>query len=120
MRAFINSFIYAGRGIWFTLKNERNFKIHFVGVFLAIAAGVYLGISAVEWSLVILAIGLVLVAELINTAVERLGDKAAGRRQDPLVGKAKDIAAGAVLLAALIALAIGIIILFIPLFRRWF
>ena len=83
-----------------------------------IALGIYLGLSALEWGLVIFAIGFVLVSELFNTAIERLGDKASEGKIDQMIRNAKDISSAAVLLSALAALVIGIIFLFIPLAQK--
>ena len=115
---FIKSFAFAFSGIRKTTKSERNFKVQLVALCLTVALGLYLGLSLVEWGLVVLAIGFVLAAELFNTAVERLGDKVAGGEQNQLVKQAKDISAGAVLLSALTALIIGVLILFIPFVQR--
>jgi diacylglycerol kinase len=70
------------------------------------------------WGLVILSIGFVLVAELFNTALERLGDETADGQQKQTIKKAKDAAAGAVLISALSALVIGILFLLIPFVQR--
>ena len=119
-KSFPRSLAYALRGIWSAFKSERNLKVHSVALCLVIALGVYLGLEPLEWGLVTFALGLVFVTELINTAVERIGDKAANVKPSHTIGKAKDISAGAVLVAALTALAIGIIFLIIPLFQKIF
>ena len=85
---------------------------------LAIACGIYLGLSILEWSLIIFAIGFVLAAELFNTSVERLSDKVSGGEISPLVKNSKDLAAGGVLIAAITALVIGILILLIPFIQK--
>jgi diacylglycerol kinase len=105
-------------GIRITFKSERNFKIHIAVMVIAIVVGVYLDISLPAWGLVIFAIALVLVAELFNTAVERIGDELAHGKQSPAVKKMKDISAAAVLMAALAALAIGVIFLLVPFIQK--
>ncbi len=85
---------------------------------LVVALGLYLNLSTLEWGLITFSIGLVLVAELFNTAVERVGDEVAGGKYSQMVRTAKDASAAAVLLSALTALAIGTLILFIPLVQR--
>jgi diacylglycerol kinase len=80
--------------------------------------GVYLGLSKLEWGLIIFSIGLVLTAEVLNTAVERLGDVVAGGKYNNLVRDIKDISAGAVMVSALTALTIGVLILFVPFVQR--
>lgn len=116
--SLLKNFGYAFRGIWITLKSERNFKIHVFALCLVIALGVYLNLSALAWGLVIFAIGFVLVSELFNTAIERLGDKVADGKMNQMIGNAKDISSAAVLISALTALATGIIFLFIPLAQK--
>jgi diacylglycerol kinase len=118
--SFLRSLVYAFRGIWSAFKSERNLKIHSVALCLVIALGVSLGLAALEWGLVIFALGFVFVTELINTAVERIGDKAANGKMSHTIGTAKDISAAAVLISALTALAIGIIFLIIPLVQKIF
>jgi diacylglycerol kinase len=118
MKHFVQSLACALRGIGQTIRNERSFQIQLVALGLTIAMGVYLGLSVIEWGLVTLAAGFVLAAEVFNTAIERLSDEVTGGKKSRLIRLAKDIAAGAVLLAALTALDIGIIILFIPFVRR--
>ena len=117
MRKFLKSLACALRGICLALRTERNFRIQIVALCLTVILGIYLGLSAVEWALVIIAIGFVLTAELFNTALEKLGNEVAGGKQRELIRRAKDISAGAVLLAAVTAFAIGVIVLFIPFIR---
>jgi len=118
IRRFVKSFAHAFRGIYITFKSERNFRIHTVALCLAVALGLYLYLSVLEWGLIIFSIGFVLVAELFNTAIERLGDEASGDKRNQMVKNAKDISAAAVLLSALTALVIGILILFVPFIRK--
>jgi undecaprenol kinase len=120
LKPLLKSFAYAFRGIYITFKTERNFKIHLVGLVITVAMGIYLGLSIEKWGLIIFSAGFVLVAELFNTAVERLGDEAAGGKLNHIVRDSKDIAAGAVLLSTITALIIGIIVLFIPFIQKMF
>jgi len=99
---------YALRGIVFML-GERNCQLLALATIAVIAAGAYFHLSAMEWCAVVLAITAVWVAEGLNTALERLTDLASPGFH-PLAGKAKDIAAGAVLITAIGAVSIGIII----------
>lgn len=105
------SFIYASKGIA-NMIDEHNFRIHLTVMILVIAGGIILDISHVEWMLIFLSIGGVLAAETFNTAIEKLCDKVSPQ-QDPLIGKIKDLAAGAVLLFVFGAIATGLTI-FIP------
>jgi diacylglycerol kinase (ATP) len=100
------SFRCAARGAWLTLSGQRNGRVHAVAALAAIALGALLGLTAVEWCLVIGAIAAVTAAEAFNTAVEQLAD-ALCPGPHPGVGRAKDLAAGAVLLTAAGAAAVG-------------
>lgn len=110
------SFKYAASGI-IKLFQEPNACIHLAVTAIVIACGCWLNISATEWCLVILCIGGVLMAEAFNTAVETLADRVSGE-YDPLVGRCKDIAAGAVLLFVIAAVVVGLII-FLPKFLQF-
>ena len=119
MKGFIKSVTYALDGLFSALKTERNLRIHIVAMFIAIALGFYLKLSIIQWGIIILVTGFVLVAELFNTAMERLGDEAANGMQKKLVKKAKDIAAAGVLVSSITAFTIGILFLFIPFIRSF-
>ncbi len=114
----VSSFACAFRGIVISFKSERNLKIHAAAAGLAIVVGLYVGISWVEWALVVFAIGFVLVWEAFNTAVERLADEVSGGRYSQPIRDVKDISAAAVLVSAVTALVIGILVLAVPLVRR--
>lgn len=111
IRKRIQSFKYAFNGIRLLFR-EHNPRIHVAAAALAIILGFSFRISIIEWIIVILLIGLVLAAEAVNSAIERLADRIS-LEKDPLLGEAKDLAAGAVLFCAIAAAAIGAII-FIP------
>ena len=100
------------RGIALTFRSERNFRIHSLAAACVLLLGLILNINSGQWLAIALCIGLVMAAELFNTAIERLADILCPE-YDPAIGIVKDIAAGAVLVAAAIALAVGTII-FIP------
>ena len=106
------SFGYAFVGIFTCIRKERNMKIHCVMAVLVVAAGVILGLSPVEWCICLGLFGLVMALELVNTAVEAVVDLVTGEYH-PLAKIAKDTAAGAVLIAAIMAAAAGLII-FVP------
>ena len=119
MKRFIKSVTYALEGLFSALKTERNLRIHIVAMFIAMALGFYLNLSITKWCIIILVTGFVLVAELFNTAIERLGDEAANGMEKKLIKKAKDIAAAGVLLSSITAFIIGILLLFIPFIQRF-
>ena len=112
MRKRIQSFGYAFRGIKSVFLSEANMKIHIFITVLVVICGVVFTISITEWMFCLVCIAIVTGAEMINTAIENVVDLASPE-QHPLAGKAKDIAAGAVLLCAIISVIIGLII-FIP------
>ena len=111
-RRRVASFGHAGRGVWSALRSEVHLRFHAVVTVVVIGLGFYSGLSRLEWALVALAVACVWAAELMNTAVEALTDLASPAYH-PLAGKAKDVAAGAVLLAALGALVVGALV-FVP------
>ena len=106
------SFGYAFQGIFNTIRTERNIKIHCAPAILVTIFGIWLQISKTEWMICFILFGLILALELVNTAVEATVDLFTEERK-PLAKKAKDAAAGAVLIVAIFAAVIGILI-FIP------
>lgn len=106
------AFGYAFKGIYYLFSQEAHAKIHLLAMICVIIAGFIFKIDAREWCAVILCIGGVFMAEAFNTAIEKLADRITNQ-QDALIGAAKDVAAGAVLLFVLAAVAVGLII-FIP------
>lgn len=107
-----NTFVCAMKGIINTVKEERNIKVHILATILVIIAGIILKISLAEWIICIILFGLVISAEIMNTAIEATVDLVT-RERHPLAGKAKDAAAGAVLVLAIVSAIIGAII-FVP------
>jgi diacylglycerol kinase (ATP) len=108
----LHSFRYAFWGLFYILRMEVNMRIHAVATVLVIAAGVWRGLSVERWSLVMLAIGAVWTAEAMNTAIERLSDLYTGGKYHTLVKQIKDIAAGAVVVAALVSVVVGVLVFF--------
>jgi diacylglycerol kinase (ATP) len=106
----LQSFRYAFRGVRIILQTQQNAWIHAAATVAVVGLGLSLGLSAGEWCWLVLAMMAVWAAEALNTALELLADVAAPEFH-PLVEKAKDVAAGAVLISALGALVIGILIL---------
>lgn len=105
----LRSFAHAGRGVWH-LRTEPNARIHVVATAFVVILGTVLRLAALEWALIVLAVALVLTAEALNTALEYLANAVMPERH-PLVGTAKDLGAGAVLLAAVGAAIIGVLVL---------
>lgn len=108
-RARAQSFVFAFQGVWSLLGREHNAWLHLGAALAAAGMGWWLGISRVDWCLVILAIGSVLAAEAFNTAIESLADALAPGRH-PLVGRAKDLAAAGVLLTSAGAAGVGLLV----------
>ena len=106
------SFGYAFEGIFTGIKKERNMKIHCLAMLCVVAAGLLLRISISEWCLCLVLFGLILSLELVNTAVEAVVDLVTEEKK-PLAKLAKDTAAGAVLIAAIMAAGAGLLI-FVP------
>lgn len=112
MKNRLRSFKYAFRGIGTLLKTQMNARIHLFVLVFVVAVGFLVDLNSGEWALVALAIGMVLSAESMNSALEFLADHTAPEWHDS-VQKAKDLAAGSVLIAAAAALVIGLLV-FIP------
>jgi diacylglycerol kinase len=110
------SFGFAWQGICYAYRSQRNFRIHTAIALGAVAVGLWVGLDATRWAVLALAAGLVFGAELVNTALEATVDLATGDLK-PLAKVAKDTAAGAVLVAAATAVAVGLLILGPPLWE---
>ncbi|POY36006.1 diacylglycerol kinase [Solitalea longa] len=108
----LNSFKYALNGLKISFVSEANLKIHLFITIIVVFSGFAVKLSAIEWCVILLCIGMVIGFELINTAIEKLADRVTVEH-DPKIGLIKDIAAGAVFLSALIAVIVGAII-FLP------
>ncbi len=106
----IQSMRYAIRGLRLMLRSQHNAWLHAVASCCVLMVGGYYVLSAAEWCWITLAIMSVWTAEALNTALELLADVASPEFH-PLVGKAKDVAAGAVLLAALGSVIIGLLVI---------
>lgn len=108
----IQSFKYAFRGLAYLFSSQWNARFHLFAAGMAVLLGYMLNINTSEWCWIVCMIGLVLAGEALNTALEATLD-ALHPEHHPLVGKAKDVAAGAVLLLAFTAILVGMLI-FVP------
>jgi diacylglycerol kinase len=113
---FIAGFGYAFSGLWYALCTQRNARVHVAIATLAIVMGIVLRISAADLAIIFIAIASVFIAELFNTVFELCVDLASPHYH-PLAKRAKDIAAGAVLLSAVLAVVIGLLVLGPPLWN---
>jgi diacylglycerol kinase (ATP) len=109
MKRFLLSFSFAWKGIRAAWSGQVNMRIHVIAAVLVIVAGAYFKVAVGEWVAIVVVIALVVVSELVNTAIEGVVDLVSPER-NPLAGKIKDIAAGAVLVAAAAASIVGLLI----------
>jgi diacylglycerol kinase len=109
MEKFLRSFVYAFKGIKVAIREQLNLKIQLTVAIIIVLLGFYFQLANVEWAIILLSIGLVLSLELVNTSIENIVDLMTTDR-NVLAGKIKDVAAGAVLIAAIIAIIIGCLI----------
>jgi len=103
------SFGYAFKGLATLVGTQPHARLHLVATALVVGCGIWCGITRQEWVDLVLVMGLVWVAEGMNTALEFLADRVSTEHH-PLIGKAKDVAAASVLIAAMTALVVGIFI----------
>ena len=108
----LKSFEYAFKGLSHAISTQHNIWIHLLATALIIWAGFHYCLNGTEWCIILLSIGLVLGLEIINSSIESLTDMVSPE-YDKLAGKVKDMAAGAVLLAAIVTAVIGFIV-FLP------
>lgn len=112
MIRLIRSFRYAASGILVCFKTQPNFRIHVLAATAAVIAGAGLQINRLQWSIITICISMVLLTELLNTAIEKICDHV-NPSHHPQVKIIKDMAAGAVLVAAVMSIIAGALI-FIP------
>ncbi|MEN1969366.1 diacylglycerol kinase family protein [Lentibacillus sp. N15] len=103
---------FAWNGIMAVVKHERNFRIHIVVALLVMIVGVIVKLSVSEWLVLVLTIGFVLAMEMVNSAIETVLDYLKPE-QHPMAKIIKDVAAGAVLIAAITSVVVGCL-LFLP------
>lgn len=107
--SLLESFNYAFDGIVHVLRTQRNMRIHFLAAVVVLVAALFAGVDKLELIALLIAIAFVLIAEMINTAIEAAIDVAT-TAFDPMAKLAKDIAAGAVLIATMVAVAVGYLV----------
>jgi diacylglycerol kinase len=112
----LESFRYAFAGIWYTLKTQRNAQIHLGIAMTIVILGLTLKLTRTEWAILMLTTGFVWATEMLNTVAEAAMDYAT-TDFNPQVKIVKDVAAGAVLIAAITAVIVGLLILGPPLFE---
>jgi len=118
-RNIFESFRFAFSGLWYALRTQRNTRIHLTITAAVVVLGLCLELSYVQWAVVTLTIGFVLVSEMLNTVAETLVDLISPGFH-PLAKIVKDVTAGAVLLAAIVSIVVGLLVLGPPLWERFF
>lgn len=112
IQARLKSFVYAFEGVMFFIRFEAQATMHLIAIVAVLGAGYWFKISSMEWIAVVFAIGIVISAEMLNTAIEKLTDMVSPQINEH-AKIVKDLAAGAVLIASLTAFIIGLIV-FLP------
>ncbi len=108
-QGFNNTFKNARKGFRLVLKSEMNIRIHIVIALLVLITAFLLNFNAIEYCIILLTIAMVMITEMINTAIEFTLDAVYHNRYSKMVGMAKDISAGAVMFASVLAVIIGCI-----------
>ena len=116
-RDMLDSFRFAFAGLWYTLRTQRNTRIQLAIAVAVVALGLWLGLSYIQWAALMLTIGFVLVSEMLNTVTETLVDLVSPGYH-PLAKVVKDITAGAVLVAAITSVVVGLLVLGPPLWGK--
>ncbi len=111
------SFKYAWAGVRYAFTTQRNFRIHTLVSVLAVSLGIWLAISPIEMAVIVMTCAIVMVLELLNTAIESVVDLTVKQSYHELAKIAKDCAAGAVLISAIAAVLVAAFILLPPLLR---
>lgn len=109
MRAFLMGFVYAGRGVARTVREEKNMRFHLCAAFYVLLFSLFYSFSRAEYCILFIVIFLVFSMEMVNTSIERIVDKIFPE-QNETAGLAKDIAAGAVLMVSIGAAVCGFLL----------
>ena len=109
MIKLIKSFGYALKGMLIAIREEQNMRIHVFAIAVVTVCGIYLSLSAIEWAVIALTIGFVISMEMVNSAIEAIVDHVSPEYHKE-AGRIKDLAAGAVLVAAIVATVIAVYI----------
>ncbi len=116
-RNVFDSFRFAFSGLWYALRTQRNTRIHLTVAAAVVALGMWLSLPLTQWAVLTLAIGFVLVGEMLNTVAETLVDLVSPGYH-PLAKIVKDVTAGGVLLTAIVSVIVGLLVLGPPLWER--
>ena len=113
----LRSFGYAFRGWWYVLRSQRNAWLHVIISVVVVGVSAWVRLKPLEWAVIVLTMAIVFAAEFLNTAIEAVVDLASPHKH-PLAKVGKDVGAGAVLIAALAAVVVGILVLGPPVWAR--
>ena len=116
-RNILEAFQFAFSGLWYALRTQRNLRIQLAVAGMVAILGVWLELPADQWALLALTSGLVLIGEMINTVIEKLVDLVCPDYH-PLAKIVKDVMAGVVVLAAIVAVLVGVLVLGPPLWNK--
>lgn len=111
------AFKYAFSGLWYVIKTQKNAWVHAIATILVICISYWLSLESRDWAIIVITIGMVWTAEIINTALEAIVDLASPQ-QHPLAKVGKDVGAASVLIAAIASAIIGLLILGPPLLQK--
>ncbi|MDB5129132.1 diacylglycerol kinase family protein [Mucilaginibacter sp.] len=109
IKKHLTSYQYSIRGIWLAFRFEHNMIFHLAAAIAVFVVNSLLKVNQTEWLITLMLIGLAWMAEIFNTAIEKLADRVT-KEQDPLIGQVKDLAAGAVLIICFFAVVCAVII----------
>lgn len=109
-QGFNKTFMNARKGFRLVFKSEMNIRIHLIIAALVLIAAYFFGFNYIEYCILLIAIAIVIISEMINTAIEFTLDSIYHNRYSRMVGMAKDISAGAVMIASIISALIGILL----------
>lgn len=116
-QGFINTFRNARKGMRLSIKSEQNIRVHILCGALALAFGFALHFSEVRFCILLLTIVMVISAEMMNSAIEFALDSIYHNKYSKMVGMAKDIAAGAVMIVTVVALMVGVLLFVPPIYK---
>lgn len=109
-QGFNNTFKNARKGFRLVFKSEMNIRVHLIIAFMVLVSAYFFGFNTTEYCLLLIAIAMVIISEMLNTAIEFALDSIYHNRYSKMVGMAKDISAGAVMVASIISVLIGLIL----------
>jgi diacylglycerol kinase (ATP) len=116
-RSRIRSFKHAFAGVWYVIRTQKNAWIHFTIMSIVVVLAAWLGLSRFDWAVLVVTIGIVWLAEFLNTSIEAIVDLVSPQRH-PLAKVSKDVGAAAVLITAATSVIVGILLLGPPLWVR--